>query len=316
MTASVYLGTDFGGTKIRVGAVDAEGRLLSSAEVPTEAARGVDAVLANLDRALREACEKADVGIDAVAGIGVAAPGQVDGTTHAIIHGPNIGWVDVPFGAMLRERYPRAAIAVDNDVNAAALGEFRYGAGKMFPAARDLVLIFIGTGVGGGIVANGQVVSGATGAGAEFGHMTYMPGGDPCSCGQPGHFEAYAGGACATRRYAALGGAAQPEHLGGVFELAERGDGAARRVTEDYERAVAVLAANVATVLNPAVLVIGGGVARKRRSLVDVARTGVEKLAMVGSARACRVVESVLWNDAAVLGSAELARISGRRGAS
>lgn len=317
----LLLGTDFGGSKIRAGAVDADGRVVATAEVPTEARGGVAMVLENLDRAFRLAAERAGASIEDVRGIGVAAPGMVDGATGAVVHGPNLGWVDVPLGAILRDRY-RVPIAVENDVNAAALGELRLGAGRDLPGCRDLALIFFGTGIGGGIVANGEVVSGATGAAGEIGHLVFRAQGpEPCSCGKTGHFEAYAGGACAERRLARLlaagaksraldlaGGDPERVMLGHIFEAADSGCAVAAGIVADLEAAAAVLAANLATLLNPALLVIGGGVARRRRRLVALCARAVEALATVAAARAAKVVESVLWEDAAVLGSAELVR--------
>ncbi len=302
MTA-VVVGVDFGATKIRAGAVDEGGRIIGAAEVATEASRGVEAVIENLDRAVRGAAEAAHVPLARLGGVGVAAPGQIDRSTQAVIDGPNLGWHDVPLGSALRARW-HLKIAIENDVNAAALGEFRFGAGRDRPEARDLALISVGTGIGGGIVANGRLVSGASGAAGEVGHLVFRPGGEPCSCGGRGHFEAYAGGACIERR---LG-----RPLAEVLDAADRGEATAAAAVRDLEEALGTLAANVVSLLNPALLVISGGVVRRRRALVAVAAEAVSRLAVRAAARACRVVESALFENAAVLGSAELVRLEGR----
>jgi glucokinase len=317
----VYLGTDFGGSKICVGVVDGEGRILARSEVPTESAGGVEHVLSQLDRAFREACRAAEVDLAALEGIGVAAPGQVDGATGAIVHAPNLGWRDVPLGALLAARYDGMPIAIENDVNAACLGEAHRGAAR---GARDVVAIFVGTGIGGGIFANGALVGGAIGAAGEIGHLVYRPEGAPCSCGKLGHFESYAGGGpvernfrarvargLATAALARAGGDLERIHLGVIFEAADAGDPACREVVSEMEAALGTLAANLASALNPAVIVVGGGVVRRRRSLVAVCARAVRELATEAAARVCRVVESQLWEDAAVLGSAEA--VAGRR---
>lgn len=316
MTATpIYLGTDFGGTKIRAGVVRAvDGAVLGSAEVPTEAEGGVACVLAQLDLAFRAACDAAGAALADIAAIGVAAPGEIDRATGGMIHGPNLGWRDVPLGALLAERYA-VPIAIENDVNAACLGETRFGAAR---GARDAVAIFVGTGIGGGILANGELVGGATGAAGEVGHLIWREDGDPCSCGKRGHFESYAGGSpvernfrrrvragLETRALELAGGDPERIHLGVIFDAADAGDAACAAVVRDLERALAALAANVASLLNPALIVLGGGVVRRRRALVEVAATGVRELATEAAARSCRVVASQLWEDAAVLGSVE-----------
>lgn len=319
----LYVGVDFGGTKISAGVVDAAGRILSRAEVPTEAAGGVSHVLAELDRAIEGACRAAEVPIAALAGLGVAAPGQIDRRTGAVVRGPNIGWADVPLGAMLAARYA-VPIAVENDVNAACLGEALYGAAR---GVEDAVAIFVGTGIGGGIFANGALLGGATGGAGEIGHMVYRPGGDPCSCGGRGHFESYAGGSpveanfrrrlragLETLALALAGGDPGAVGLGTIFEASDRGDEACRGVVRELEAALGVLAANLASALNPAVIVLGGGVVKRRRGLVEVVSEAVKDFATEAAARACRVVESALWEDAAILGSAvAAARVAGRR---
>jgi glucokinase len=309
------VGTDFGGTKIRAGVV-CNGAVLGAAEAPTEAAGGLEHVLAQLERAIAGACDAAGVAVREIGALGVAAPGQIDLSTHTIVHAPNLGWRDVPLARLLAERFG-LPVAIDNDVNAACLGEAEFGAGRGF---RDVAAIFVGTGIGGGVIANGVLLAGATGAAGEIGHMVYRAGGDPCSCGRRGHFESYAGGGPVERTFrervrggletaalALAGGDPDRIDTGTIFEAACRGDPASREVVAEMERALGTLAANVASFLNPARIVMGGGVVRKQRALVEACAHAVRELATEAAARACQVVESALGKDAAVLGSAESA---------
>lgn len=320
MSEERYLGIDFGAGRVRVGAVAQDGRLLSTAEVGTEAGAGTQAALASLDRAVRDAAERAGMRAEEASAIGVAAPGQVDAASGAVIYAPNLGWVDVPLGELLRERYGKP-VAVENDANAAAYGEALFGAGKDHAGVKDLVLLAVGTGIGGGIVSNGELVGGSTGAAGEAGHMVFRPEGKVCSCGARGHFEAYAGSACVETKFHRLlregvqslaqeiaGGDAERVTIDHIFEAAERGCDTATNVVEEIRLAIGTLAANVTTLLNPALLVVGGSVVKRRRALVQDCGAAVARAAMRASARACRVVESRLWEDAALLGAAELAR--------
>jgi glucokinase len=232
----------------------------------------------------------------------------------------------VPLGQLLRERY-RCTIAVENDANAAALGEAHYGAGRLHGESRNLSLISVGRGIGGGLVANGELVGGATGAAGEAGHMVFRPEGKVCSCGARGHFEAYAGAACIEAKFRRIvadgtptlvldlaGGRPEALTLAMIFEAADKGDDAAAVVVEEIRLALGTLAANVATLVNPALLVIGGTVVKGRRSLVLDCAAAVARSAMRAAARACRVVEAVLWENGAILGSAELVRRERARG--
>jgi len=317
-----FVGVDFGATKIRAGVVGEDGRILGRGDVDTEPRRGLEAVLANLERAVDLACRESGTPLDDASGLGVAAPGQVDRTTLTVVQAPNLGWRHVPLGALLRERFAPLPVALQNDVKAAALGEQRFGAGQ---GVRDLVAVFVGTGVGGGIIAGGELVDGATGAAGEVGHLVYRPeGGERCSCGAYGHYEAYAGGAAVEQRFRQrvragletralelVCGHVDAISLGTIFEAAARGDGPAREVVDELESALGGLAANLATLLNPSRIVIGGGIVRKHPHIIERVEACVRELALE-AARGCEVVPSALWEDAAVLGSAAAAAAKAR----
>lgn len=317
---SILLGTTIGGGRIHVGAVDGTGTIRGRAVAALESTPGAAAFVESLDALLREAARGAGADLEGAAGIGVAAPGQVDRASGAVIHAPNLGWVDVPLGDLLRGRF-RCPIAVENDVKAAAVGEARYGAGEKHGERRNLTLISVGRGLGGGIIANGELVGGATGAAGEMGHMVFRPEGKVCSCGTRGHYEAYAGAACVEQKFRRIvregtptlaleiaGGDPDAITLATIFEAADRGDDAAAAFDGEIREALGTLAANVATLVNPALLLIGGSIVKLRRSLVADCAAAVARSAMRAAARACRVVEPVLWEDAAILGAAELVR--------
>ena len=185
MKKDYAIGVDLGGTKLDIGVVDPSGNIRAHKLVPTNVQGGFQAVLEQILSNTRELIQKE--ACDPLA-VGVGLPGQIDGSTGSVIFAPNLLWNNVPF----REELQRALslpIAVTNDVRAATYGEWILGAGKGY---QDLVCIFVGTGIGGGIVSQGKMVTGDTNCAGEIGHMTIAIGGRECHCGNRGCFEAYA----------------------------------------------------------------------------------------------------------------------------
>jgi glucokinase len=275
--AALALGVDIGGTKILTALVDAEGRVLREWRTPTDAARGGPAVMAAVEAAL-EACLAELPAEQQPAGIGVSAAGQVDPTAGQIVWAsPNIpGWAGTPVKARL-EAALGLPVTVDNDANAAAYGEWWAGAGK---GAASLVMVTVGTGVGGGIVLDGRVLRGGRFRGGEIGHMILVADGEPCNCGQRGCLEVYASGTAIARL--------ARKHMPGwegtapdVFELAAQGEAEADFVLANAARNLALGLVSLTSVLDPDRFVLGGGVAtaptymhRVRAALLDPAVAG------------------------------------------
>jgi len=294
-----------------VGAVTADGQILSRIERPTEPQRGPAAVLATLEQVLRDLLAS----YPGVIAVGVACAGQIHPRTGAVIYAPNLAWRDVP----LAEHLTRALdvrIVVENDVRAAAWGEFRFGAGA---GARSLLAVFVGTGVGSGAVLDGALWRGAANGAGEIGHTQVVWDGLPCPCGQRGCLEQYVSGSGFQRRlrHALTEGVrtrlaavteGEPGRLTAamVQAAAEVGDGFARGIRDEAERYLALAVANYVTLVNPDALVLGGGVIETVPRLFDAVAAGVPRLTTI-LARSLRIERARLGDGSGVIGAAALA---------
>jgi glucokinase len=303
------LGIDIGGTKIAGGLVDAAtGAVLLHDRTPTLAAEGGAAVLARavgLAQAL--AAEAAARGLTAPEAVGIGAGGQIDARTGVVLSATDIlpGWA----GTRLAEAFAGALgipAAADNDVNALAVGECRFGAGRGFD---NLVYLALGTGVGGAIISNGRLHYSRTGVSGELGHLILVPDGLPCSCGGRGCLEQYASGPALLRQYRALGGAAIEGDGTPLSALAERDpDGPAARAIALVGDLLGVGLVSLANVFGPDRIIIGGGLARLGDRLLDPARRVLAARALP-AVRQTPVVTAALGPDASVVGAASLALV-------
>jgi glucokinase len=307
------IGIDIGGTKIAGAVVDELGAIVRSERVPTPAGDSValeDAVVGMI-RELSVA--------EPVAAVGVAAAGFIDAAQSTVYYAPNIDWRNEPFREKLEARVGTTVI-VENDANAAGWAEFRFGAGRM---VSDMVMLTIGTGVGGAIVAGDRLFRGGFGAGAELGHLRVVPGGIACGCGQHGCLEQYGSGRALMRmanEIADAGGIGQSlarardEHgaldggiVGGLIAAHDPGALAALR---QLGRWLGEAAASLSAVLDPQRFVFGGGVAVAGELLLAPAREAfLEHLPARGYHPEPDFVIAELVNDAGVVGAADLARL-------
>lgn len=192
----LVIGIDLGGTQIRA-AILQNAQLLARAATPTGDNPTPERILPRIFTAVQQALDEAGVTLDEIAGIGVAAPGPLDNRTGTIYTPPNLpGWTSVPLRDMLQERY-RKPVFVENDANAAALGEYLFGAGQ---GCRDLVYLTVSTGIGGGVIAGGKLLEGVNGGAGELGHITIDWQGERCPCGNTGCLEALASGTAIARK--------------------------------------------------------------------------------------------------------------------
>jgi glucokinase len=309
------VGIDFGGTNIKAGLVSRGGRVVASRLLPSSRygspSRFVEGVRATVGSLIREA----GLRVSQLDGIGVGVPGPVDpgrGTVRSMVNVP--GWRDVPLQHRLERAVGRRCV-VDNDANAAALGEWRFGAGR---GSRQLVGVTLGTGVGGGLVLDGAVYRGASGSAGELGHTVIVADGERCLCGSRGCLEAYVGTAAILR----LARAAVRRHRGAlrvlaaeaggrltpalVSEAARRGDPSAKRLWEEVGRRLGIGLSSVVNLLNPDRIVIGGGVANAWAFFAPAMRRALSRQAMPAAARRVRVVRARLGNHAGIVGSAVL----------
>ena len=307
-------GVDVGGTKIAGGVIDEDGNILEELRVesPATDSEAIEAAIAGLVAELRARHE--------IGAVGVGAAGYIDKSRSVVMFAPNIAWRDVDLKTELEERV-RLPVVVENDANAAAWGEFRYGAGA---DAEDLLLVTVGTGVGGGLVLDGEVYRGAFGVGAEIGHMRVVPNGILCGCGNHGCFEQYASGSALVReaRAAASGGSLLARGLldraGGdagkitgplVTEAARDGDPFAMEQLAALGKWLGEGIASLAAILDPAVVVIGGGVSEAEELLLGPVRAAfATQLPGRGHRPRLEIRKAQLGNRAGLIGAADLAR--------
>ena len=246
MSGSLAIGVDVGGTKILAGVVDRDGRVLRQHERPTATASQQDLV-AELTAAVDELRD------DGVGAIGFGIPATIDQRAGRVIRSVNIPLDDVPLQNVMRERYG-IPVGLDNDANAAAIGEWRAGAGR---GVETMIMVTLGTGVGGGLILDGRPFRGTSGAGAELGHVVVEFDGPVCTCGGRGHIEAFAAGFAADRlARGAFGGSASAHEL---VRLAAAGDGTARELLAGLGARLGAALGSFVNVFNPELIVIGGG---------------------------------------------------------
>jgi len=309
------IGIDIGGTNIKIAALWSDGTLLQSAQIPTEAQDGPDAALARLLDAVSNLMESQGIRAEEMRAIGVDSAGIVDPATNRVVDSPNLRfWENFPLAERLQERYG-VPVFLENDVNAMAYGEWRCGAGR---GTQNMVALTLGTGVGGGLILNGQLYRGAHGAAAEIGHMTLDVHGPRCSCPNIGCLERHVGAAWITERAIhKLASDERPSALRGLpaeqltphslSVAADAGDGIAADVLCETGELLGFGLVSVVNIFDPERVVIGGGVARAGKRLLDPALRIVQRHAMSIPARNVRLVQAELGNDAAIVGAALLA---------
>jgi glucokinase len=309
------IGLDIGGTKIAGGLVSETGEILVDARRDTPAT-DPDQIAQEAAALITELADKADTAILAV---GVACAGFVNRTGSHVLFAPNLAWRDEPLKQRLEAivDYP---VTIENDANAAAWGEFRFGAAR---EADDMVLITVGTGIGGGVVVDSVLLRGAYGVGGELGHMRVVPSGLRCGCGNRGCWEMYGSGNALLREARELlvsgtpHGAALSDKCGGdpaalkgqhITEAAQAGDPAAIELLADVGTWVGEGAASVAAILDPELIVIGGGVAEAGPLLLEPAKAAYgSQLTGRGHRPVADFVAASLGNDAGLIGAAAIA---------
>jgi glucokinase len=312
-----YVGLDVGGTTMKAAVVDDSGRAGHSVSLPTEPERGQDAGLTTMVETIRRAIQAAKLSADDIAAVGVATPGTMNLKTGYILDPPNLKpWQNVP----VRDHVARAfgkPTAFQNDANAAALGEYWAGAGV---GVRSMVLFTLGTGVGGGIILNGEVLEGEHSHGAELGHTKIeMTNPRECGCGKRGCLEAYASATAVVKRTqerlendtaSALhaigrGGELTARH---VFDAAKAGDRLATRIVDETAAILALAASNLMHTIDPDVVVFGGGMIDAGEWFLELIRQHVPAYAFPVPAAKTEIRFAKLGADAGFIGAAACAR--------
>lgn len=306
-TSTAVIGVDVGGTSTKAGLVSSDGELHARAEHPTDPSAGTKGIIAVVEELL-DSTDRPEV-----SAIGVGAAGFVGG--GSVIFSPNLTYDDPNIAQALRTRFDLPAV-VDNDANAAAWGEVRFGTAR---GSKNLVLLTLGTGVGSGIIVNGALLRGHSGTAAEIGHMIVDPDGPACPCGLRGCIEQFvSGGAIARAARAAIeadpdstvlafAGTADritAEHVG---RAAREYDETARSVLRNAGRMLGLVLSNVANILDPEVIVLAGGVTSIGEPILGPARDELARLTTAQRRRPMRLDVSTLGDDVGILGAAALA---------
>ncbi len=313
-----YLGTvDLGGSKILSVIAEGDGRRLGEDRRTTSAEEGPEVVLERIGVSLETALANAGVQRGDLAAVGICSPGPCDIDAGVISSAPNLpDWRDVPICRYLEERLGVRA-CLENDANAAAVGEHVYGAGR---GCRHLIYITVSTGIGGGLIIDGRLYRGATGVAGEIGHMTVEPDGPVCGCGNRGCLEAFGSGTAIAARgeeLVAQGGSPLLVRLaqeqGGltaaiVGQAAEAGDSASRDIIQRAGYYLGVGLASYVNIFNPEVIIIGGGLAKMGELLLGPARAEMEARAMPEALKAVQLKPAELGDYVGVMGMVALLR--------
>ena len=309
-----YLGIDLGGTNVAAAVVDKDGSILGKASLPTPRT-GAEAVADQMAAAAAAAVEKAGISMEQVESVGIGSPGTIEPQHGLIKFWSNLDFEDVPLAALMEERLSKP-IYLENDANAAALGEYAAGAGK---GSQSMVAITLGTGVGGGAILNGKLYTGFNYAGMEVGHFVIEHGGRLCTCGRRGCFEAYCSATALIKRTREvmeetpdsllwqLAGSLDQVNGRTPFDAAAQGDAAAGKVIDEYVDYLGCGVASLVNILQPEVFCIGGGPSAQGETLMAPVRYILNREDYArNSVHRTRLVRAALGNDAGIIGAALL----------
>ncbi|TDC90492.1 ROK family protein [Nonomuraea deserti] len=304
------LSLDIGGTKLAAGVVTGDGRIHGWQLTPTLRDEGPRRVLSRLFDLGRKAI--AEAGVPHVAAVGISCGGPLDAAAGVLECPPHLpGWIDIPIGAMATEAFGVPS-ALENDATAAALGEFRHGAGR---GTSTMLYLTVSTGVGGGSVIGGRLHRGAAGNGGELGHVMVRPGGRACSCGRLGCLEAYASGTSIAERAREAVAAGRASSLSAVESptaedvslAAAAGDALANEIWDETTGALGTAITDLVNAFEPELVVLGGGVTRSGARLLDPVAAAVARDAMPPAARAARIELAQLGAGVCVVGAGAVA---------
>ena len=302
-------GVDIGGTTVKLGLFDTEGNLLDKWEIPTRTEEEGSHILPDVADSIKSKISEKQIAIEDIAGAGVGAPGPIDG--EGVVHkAVNLGWGTLSIKNTLEDLIHLPVMA-GNDANVAALGEMWKGGGQ---GSRNLILVTLGTGVGGGIIIDGKILTGSTGAGGEIGHIHVQDGEtETCGCGNRGCLEQYSSATGITRLANKRLAESDKQSVlrqgevsaKTVFDAVKEKDELALEVAEEFGKYLGNALAVIATVVNPEAIVIGGGVSKAGEILLDYIKPYYEKNVFQGS-RDVKFALATLGNDAGIYGAAKL----------
>jgi glucokinase len=314
-----YVGVDVGGTKILAGVFDGQCKCLGKAKISTKANRGPSSVIERINRCVQDAVDECDLELKQIRAIGVGAPGAVDPEQGRVLFAPNLGWENVALEKEMQKEL-EAPVFVENDCNVCTLGIHEI---ELRAKPRHLVGIFLGTGIGGGLILDGKLYSGFNRTAGEVGHMVLEVGGAKCACGNQGCFEALASRGAIFRKIQnavkagqktvltdLLGDDLEDLRSGDLMKAIKRGDKFVERVIEEAAEYTGIAVANVINLFNPEVVVLGGGLiqALEDEMMAIIVETAKD-YAMQGTTKGIEILSSRLGDNAGIIGAAVLARM-------
>ncbi len=313
----VYIGIDLGGTNIAVGVVSEAGSILAETSAKTLAERPYQEVIRDMAACVMKAVTKAGMTEADIASIGIGIPGVAQGDSGVVFNCTNLGWINVPLRAEM-QKYINKPVFLDNDANVAALAESYFGVSAGYKSS---VMITLGTGVGGGIVINGRPWAGAHGRGGEIGHMTLVPDGAPCTCGNNGCVERYCSATAiirmAKQECYSFPNTAILKKAGGdinrvnaklVIDAAKEGDASALRVFNSFVKYLAMTINDITAFFDPDIIMLGGGVSYAGDFLLNSVAELQPRYQMFKALPIPKLALAKLGNEAGIVGAAMLGK--------
>ncbi|MBG9800449.1 glucokinase [Brevibacillus laterosporus] len=312
----MIVGVDIGGTTIKIALLDPNGKIITKTQIPTPVPEGEDAIIQQMTSTIDQLMAEQGFTKEEAYGIGIGVPGPVDTDTGFVYEAVNLGLKDTALKAKT-EALTGLPTYVENDANAAALGEMWCGAGQ---GTDNLVAITLGTGIGGGIIIDGKIVHGVKGVGGEIGHVTVNPDGPLCNCGKKGCMERYGSATAiilgiekAAKEGRSTYLAKQLAEKGSLtakdaFDAAAEGDIVAQEIIDQAAFYTGFGLSHIANLLNPAKIVIGGGVSAAGDVLFRLIRKSFDSYTWKITADSCEILPATLGNDAGVIGAGWLVK--------
>lgn len=307
------IGVDVGGTNISAGIARLSGEVFYRKKIKTEKAGGFHRVCRDIADLIGDIIRESEIKKGEIERVGIACAGQIDRHAGDIIFSPNLGWRDVPLKTTV-EGLTDMKVFVENDVNAAVYGEWRFALNAV---PRDVVGVYVGTGIGGGIIIDGRLYRGYSSVGGEIGHITVNVNGYRCNCGNTGCLEAHCGGAYIIERvkgkikgghrgvlWDIIGGDVNLLNTGHVEEAYLLGDNVCGKIWREVIEHMGAGLASIANMLNPEVIILGGGVVYGSRRFIEEVVPVMEKRAMAASLKGLRIERATMGEDSAILGAA------------
>lgn len=298
------IGVDLGGTKILTGLVHETGVIEQTVELKTGAVEGPEAVIKRIIQSVEQV--KKMVKSSQISGIGIGAPGPLNPRTGMVLSPPNLpGWDRIPLRQRIQEHFDLPSF-LENDANAAALAEYRYGAGK---GSKNMVYVTVSTGIGGGLILDGKLYQGSDGFAGELGHIVVDSHGPECSCGNRGCLEALASGTAIAQRAKEVFG--NPYNTKEVAKMAMAGNAAAASILDEAFQYLGVGLTNIVNIFNPEKIVIGGGVAQIGEVMFKKITEIVGSKSLPAMRHVVQIVPAMLGKNAGMIGSAILPFVQG-----